>query len=419
MPDDVFEAISHPTRRAIVKALGDRGHMTFTELMDAAGVKDTGTMTFHLRRLSQLITRNSSGEYELTELGRRAYEAIRLVEGASSQPQQAAAGEGQRGAAGEGGLMVISNRLYADITRELLEDARARGRRVLVSNCLLVRVADDVDEGLVREALEGVRGALELEAPKSLAGALEDRVSDVFLVSYRRHVKTSSRDAYGGWLSWLGSALRISPRLASDKGYEVYSTAVKAVRSIRLDLRNSILTLGQGDGRVAVRSWGGCEHDVRVKDDELIVEADGCYVEASVPPGASALSLDAEDSEVKVSYGGLSSLDVELLESSLSASLDDVRGITAKLDLTDGAADVNMSYGELSGESRISVNAEGSRLSLVASVKGRARVTPTIRESESSTVNVNVDPSLAGGEGLIAFEVSADNSDVRAEFRRA
>ncbi|MGC9048397.1 MAG: hypothetical protein ACP5I6_07090 [Caldisphaera sp.] len=31
--------------------------MTFTELMDAAGVKDTGTMTFHPRRLSRLAAR--------------------------------------------------------------------------------------------------------------------------------------------------------------------------------------------------------------------------------------------------------------------------------------------------------------------------------------------------------------------------
>ena len=39
MPEDVYEAISHPTRRSIVKALGERGRMTFTELMEAVNVK--------------------------------------------------------------------------------------------------------------------------------------------------------------------------------------------------------------------------------------------------------------------------------------------------------------------------------------------------------------------------------------------
>jgi len=34
LPEDIYEAISHPTRRAIVKALGERGRMTFTELME-------------------------------------------------------------------------------------------------------------------------------------------------------------------------------------------------------------------------------------------------------------------------------------------------------------------------------------------------------------------------------------------------
>ncbi len=39
MPEDIYEAISHLTRRAIVKALGERGRMTFIELMEAANVK--------------------------------------------------------------------------------------------------------------------------------------------------------------------------------------------------------------------------------------------------------------------------------------------------------------------------------------------------------------------------------------------
>ena len=39
MPEDIYEAISHPTRRAIVKPLGERGRMTLTELMEAANVK--------------------------------------------------------------------------------------------------------------------------------------------------------------------------------------------------------------------------------------------------------------------------------------------------------------------------------------------------------------------------------------------
>ncbi|ADL19815.1 regulatory protein, ArsR [Acidilobus saccharovorans 345-15] len=353
MSEDVFDALSHPTRRAIIRALGDRGHLTFTELMDAAGVKDTGTMTFHLRRLSQLIARNSSGEYELTELGRRAYEAIKVVE----QKGQEQANVRAEARGGEEGLLVISNRLHVDITRSLLEDARAQGKRVLVSDCISVSVTDDVDEALVREALEGIRDVVSVEAPKWLAGVLEPRLSDVVVVSYRDHVKGHG-GAYALGLGWLdrllgkavGNAVGAALGEAAGKGSEVYSTSIGPVRAVRVNLKRSSLRLEQGEGKVTVYPyWRGCKHDVSVKDEELIISSDGCYVEVSLPPGASSLALEAEKGDIKLAYGGLSSFEADMLESSLSASLRDLGRMTAELDLSDSEANLELSYGELRG----------------------------------------------------------------------
>lgn len=419
MSEDVFEALSHPTRRAIIRALGDRGHLTFTELMDAAGVKDTGTMTFHMRRLSALVTRNSSGEYELTELGKRAYEAIRLVE---SQGQVKV----ESGGKGESGLLVMSNRLHVDVTRSLLEDARAQGRRVLVSDCVSVSVTDDVDEALVREALEGIRKVVSVEAPKSLAGVLEPRLSDVAVVSYKDHVR-GYHGTYASGLGWLDrllgraitSAVGAALGEAAGRGSEVYSTSIRPVKSVRASLRRSSLRLGQGEGKVTVYPyWRGCKYDVSLKDDELVIDSNGCYVEVSLPPGASSLSVESEEGDVKLAYGGLGSFRADLLESSMSVSLKDLGNLAAELDLSDSEADLELSYGELRGESRIAVDAEGSSVNIDATARESVSVTPKVKESEDSSISVDVDSSLGGGEGSIVFELSSSESRVKAKFRR-
>jgi len=41
--DLVFSALSHAARRAVVRALGERGELTFTDMMQAAGISETGT----------------------------------------------------------------------------------------------------------------------------------------------------------------------------------------------------------------------------------------------------------------------------------------------------------------------------------------------------------------------------------------
>ena len=49
--DRVFQALSHPVRRRIIGMLAERGEASYSELMRACGVEDSGTFAFHLRRL--------------------------------------------------------------------------------------------------------------------------------------------------------------------------------------------------------------------------------------------------------------------------------------------------------------------------------------------------------------------------------
>lgn len=77
----LFQALAHETRRKITKLLGTRVAMTFTELMRETGIEETGPLGFHMGRMEELVHREKSGEYKLSDLGALVYRVIRYAEG--------------------------------------------------------------------------------------------------------------------------------------------------------------------------------------------------------------------------------------------------------------------------------------------------------------------------------------------------
>lgn len=73
---ELFEALGHPMRVKILRALGTRG-MSFSELKRATGIDSGGHLQFHLGKLSGLITTDQFGNYRLTDEGQ---EALRMAQ---------------------------------------------------------------------------------------------------------------------------------------------------------------------------------------------------------------------------------------------------------------------------------------------------------------------------------------------------
>ncbi len=76
--DETFEAIAHPLRIKILKLLAERP-MGFSELKKKLGVKSSGKLDFHLKKLEGLIILNSDGKYTLTKEGYAALQAITTI----------------------------------------------------------------------------------------------------------------------------------------------------------------------------------------------------------------------------------------------------------------------------------------------------------------------------------------------------
>jgi len=147
--DLVFQALSHKARRAVIKALGEKGSMTFTEMMSAAGIEETGTFGFHLKRLEPLLEKTEMGKYRLSELGRLAYKLLSFAGKAELEEESKA--------------RTISGLPTYLIDRETLEKAP-----IYVRDCDEVIVARDVDPELVREKLIGMRNITVVKVPKEL-----------------------------------------------------------------------------------------------------------------------------------------------------------------------------------------------------------------------------------------------------------
>lgn len=152
--DILFTALAHEARRRVVKALGDKGRLTFTEMMAAAGIDETGTFGFHLKKMEPLLEKEGAW-YRLSELGRLAYRILKHIE--EGEPlERAAPHEAGKPITLEGLDEVVVN-------RELLEEAP-----VEIVDCDVVIFAEDVDKQLFRERVLSISGADVVRVPRHL-----------------------------------------------------------------------------------------------------------------------------------------------------------------------------------------------------------------------------------------------------------
>ena len=71
-PKKFMRIIDHPTRRAVIEAIGKNGPMQWKGLAEQVGEK-TGALYHHLDVLEKLVVRDRDGRYALTKLGEDVY----------------------------------------------------------------------------------------------------------------------------------------------------------------------------------------------------------------------------------------------------------------------------------------------------------------------------------------------------------
>ncbi|WFO74944.1 winged helix-turn-helix transcriptional regulator [Desulfurococcaceae archaeon MEX13E-LK6-19] len=76
--NEVFEAVSHPLRIKILMLLARRP-MSFSELKRELGIRSSGKLDFHIKKLDGLVALDDNGKYVLTKEGYAALQAIDTI----------------------------------------------------------------------------------------------------------------------------------------------------------------------------------------------------------------------------------------------------------------------------------------------------------------------------------------------------
>jgi DNA-binding HxlR family transcriptional regulator len=76
---EVFDALSHPTRIMILKALSE-GPVGFADLKKKLGIESSGHLQHHINKLNGLVKTNGYGKYTLSDQGKDALHSVETVE---------------------------------------------------------------------------------------------------------------------------------------------------------------------------------------------------------------------------------------------------------------------------------------------------------------------------------------------------
>ncbi len=72
---DVFKALENQKRRDILRLVGEKKGIGFTEVLNVSRIPDSPTLSYHLRELAPFIEQNE-GKYNLTPMGKDAYNLL-------------------------------------------------------------------------------------------------------------------------------------------------------------------------------------------------------------------------------------------------------------------------------------------------------------------------------------------------------
>jgi predicted transcriptional regulator len=75
LEQDVFKALENQKRRDILRLIGEKKTISFTDILNINKIPDSPTLSYHLRELAPFLTQKN-GKYELTTMGKNAYSLL-------------------------------------------------------------------------------------------------------------------------------------------------------------------------------------------------------------------------------------------------------------------------------------------------------------------------------------------------------
>jgi DNA-binding transcriptional ArsR family regulator len=84
----LHKILKDDTRRRIILLLNKKSSLSYTDLLDSLEVVSTGLLNYHLKVLGDLLTKNETGQYMLSEKGKLAFRLLEEFPEKSNQLQK-------------------------------------------------------------------------------------------------------------------------------------------------------------------------------------------------------------------------------------------------------------------------------------------------------------------------------------------
>ncbi len=419
--DVMLKLLQHPARRTIIRVLGEKGRASYSELMKATGISDSGTFAFHLRQLEGFIVKDREGYYKLTERGLKLYRALLSLENnagvaGNPPPQQPS-----------GCIVDVTDKVSFRITRSLLEYLRSRGCRLRVMDVAEL-VIEDVDPELFDTVVESISDVAFITAPRKLEPILVVKTASGDVISIKYYEGSRPPRArlssllvaplriVGDVLSSVLSSAHLSLVSLNEPKKRVRVKGESKARRLKVIAIGASLRIRGGEGATGV----SYDVTVRVRGDEdtssVAIERNGVLElrltdasgEVTVASGTT-IDLYATGARIEVEDSKLDYLSMELTGASVRLS-----GVEAKrLSLHTIGARVS---GSLTILEALEANGTGGLVDLsvkaprdsmpVAEVSSNTRVT--------SLVSIEVGEGFKGGRRI---PIRVDGTGVKAVIR--
>ncbi len=85
--DSLHRILKDEKRRRIISLLNENGNLSYTDLLNALAISNTGKLNYHLKILNGLINKDEDGRYSLTEKGKLAVRLLDEFKETKSQSQ--------------------------------------------------------------------------------------------------------------------------------------------------------------------------------------------------------------------------------------------------------------------------------------------------------------------------------------------
>jgi len=268
--------------------------------------------------------------------------------------------------------MIISDKISFVIDKALLDYLRSRGKKLVVSDVINLKISDDVDPSLFEEVVEEIYDVMNITAPKHLRPVLEMRTRDILTIRYKD--KVSERELFdsgilgivsgvtravseviSATLSSVFKGLRgvtISPGISKKLVYK--EDLPQDISEVEIDLSGgALVTLRESSPSISIYETTGSicrvgDYSIDIKEKSLYIELSGCLTELRLPQRTlKKLSLNIRGGYTEFTHDhGAEEVDIEVNGGSTKIKLSNMPPSKIKTSLSGGVLNLETIYAE-------------------------------------------------------------------------